>query len=373
MDQPLSPQEQGSVQKQASPKRWLKWGSLGLGTGALLMGLGGSLWLRNYIQVELAPEIQMRLTNILQRPVEMGPLEGVSLSEVTFGASEIPATETDQDWAKAPVVKARFNPLQVLLQRQLYLDLVLVEPELYLDQDPDGRWLIPTLNLPEPGWLDIRVETVAIERANVTALPIDTAGDPLPLVRAVDLNGDVRVNGSELQADVSGSLEAGGNFAVDLTAPVNFVDGTVTVTGKDASVPVIFSIVEQYIDAPVDLTTGQGSGEVTLNWRDRRLDLNNASGTLAFDAVTLAASPLSQSFTELNGRVRFGEQMIRLQTVQGRYGELNAVLEGTIDLEQGLDIAATVQPAPISAALQTLGVTLELPVTGEVEVAAQLT
>lgn len=105
----------------------------------LLMGIiGGSWWVWVFIQQRLAPLVERNLQQLLGRPVELGEVERFSLNSLRFGASSIPATPTDSDRLAAKAVSVGFEPLELLLNRTLELNVTLVQPNVYIKQDKNG-------------------------------------------------------------------------------------------------------------------------------------------------------------------------------------------------------------------------------------------
>ena len=119
----------------------LSRGSIALG-GLLLLGvIVGICRLWTFVQTELTPLAQQNLTTTLNRPVKLGKVTQFSLTGVQFGASAIPATSTDPDRAVIEAVEVGFDPLQLIFNRHLKLDVTLVNPDIYIEQDKQGRWV----------------------------------------------------------------------------------------------------------------------------------------------------------------------------------------------------------------------------------------
>ncbi|MBG1271946.1 hypothetical protein, partial [Nostoc sp. WHI] len=119
----------------------LSRGSIALG-GLLLLGVIVGIWrLWTFVQTELTPLAQQSLTTTLNRPVKLGRVTQFSLTGVQFGASAIPATPTDSDRVAVEAVEVGFNLLQLIFNRQLKLDVTLVNPDIYIEQDDEVRWV----------------------------------------------------------------------------------------------------------------------------------------------------------------------------------------------------------------------------------------
>jgi translocation and assembly module TamB len=122
--------------------------------GILIIGFVGGAWrLWNFIQKDLTPLAEKNLTTTLNRPVKLGEVKGFSLTGVQFGASAIPATPTDADHVVVEAVEVGFEPLQLVFKHHLKLDVTLVNPDVYVEQDQQGRWLTTTIKKRSQGEL----------------------------------------------------------------------------------------------------------------------------------------------------------------------------------------------------------------------------
>lgn len=106
------------------------------------LGIGAGIWYgTKFVQQDLAPLVEQNLSQLLDRPVKLGKVERFSLSELRFGKSSIPATPNDRDRVSVEGVEVGFNLFQLLLTRQLNLDITLLQPDVYLDQEKNGVWV----------------------------------------------------------------------------------------------------------------------------------------------------------------------------------------------------------------------------------------
>ena len=92
----------GEIQLLEKPSKVNRWRKFLIWIGVtLLIGVGSSAAIAWYfIQRQLAPLVEKNLTNALDRPLNLGKVEGFGLNSIYFGNTELPATSTDTDWLK---------------------------------------------------------------------------------------------------------------------------------------------------------------------------------------------------------------------------------------------------------------------------------
>jgi translocation and assembly module TamB len=129
-----------------------------------------------WLQGNLTPWLEAELTEALNRPVELGEVERLTLSGVRVGPSQIPATATDADSLSVQSVDVALN-LWDLRRRELILNVVVDAAELYLEQDADGQWVALDLDLPERDdtdrdpWINVQPGTVRLRNSRVVMVP----------------------------------------------------------------------------------------------------------------------------------------------------------------------------------------------------------
>ncbi|WP_257237031.1 hypothetical protein [Nostoc sp. 'Peltigera malacea cyanobiont' DB3992] len=169
-------------QKPSNRRPWLLLlgrTSLALG-GVLLVGIAvGAWWARSYVYKDLAPLVQQNLQQLLERPVKVGKVERFSLSSLRFSSLSIPATPNDQDQVVAKALEVQFSPLQLLLSRKLLLNVTLVQPNVYIQQDKDGRWVTAQVKAGEgQGFIQTELQTLQIQDGDVELMPFAAPTKP---------------------------------------------------------------------------------------------------------------------------------------------------------------------------------------------------
>ena len=122
----MTPSQEPESDQNAGGRR--PWLAVGLTVGAGLLVLGGAagvagwVWSRNH----LMPWLSAYLSEVVGRPVELGPLERLGPTGIRVGASTLPPTATDPDRLSVGAIEVRVNPLD-LLRRALRVGGVLVD------------------------------------------------------------------------------------------------------------------------------------------------------------------------------------------------------------------------------------------------------
>lgn len=146
--------------------------SITLGVLMLVGFAGGAWWLRIFVYERLAPLVEKNLTQTLNRPVQLGTVERFSLTGLQFGKSSVPATKTDPDRVLVEAVDVAFDPLRLLFTRTLKLDVTLVNPDIYIEQDALGRWTSTTLKAEEKaGPIKTDLDKIWFRNADVVLVP----------------------------------------------------------------------------------------------------------------------------------------------------------------------------------------------------------
>lgn len=187
----------------------------------LLLGLAvGAWWLRIFVYQQLAPLVAKNLTQTLKRPVKVGQLERFSLNRLQFGASSVPATKTDPDNVSIESVEVAFDPLQLLFTRSVDLDVTLVNPDVYIQQDAQGRW-VNTDIAPgeESGLFQIVLDKLRVRNADAVIVSNVRQNDrPSPQNTVVlnRINGvaDFQDNYQLVEFNLDGRLKRGGTLAL---------------------------------------------------------------------------------------------------------------------------------------------------------------
>ncbi|MBW4685155.1 MAG: translocation/assembly module TamB domain-containing protein [Komarekiella atlantica HA4396-MV6] len=372
----------------------LSRGGIALG-GLLLIGIFGSIWrLRTFVQKELTPLAQQSLTTTLNRPVKLGKVREFSLTGVQFGASAIPATPTDRDRVDVDSVEVGFNLLQLIFNRQLKLDVTLVNADVYIEQDDQGRWI--TTNIAPPGKgggiktdldkLRFRNGRLALmpqvrgrggageveeagEAGEAKLLTQDSALKKQSPVTFSQVNGTAQLleNNQRIKFDVAGQADSGGNISIQGETRSKVLAGNLQLQGQGLRA----ADVTRLIKLPFSLQAGRVNGDL------QQVQLVPGQPTLLFGSaslqgVTLQVPRVPQLFNNIQGNIRFRGTEVQLDNVATNYSKIPLVATGIIDSKAGFKLAGRVNAVSLANAQEALKVTLPVPVAGQVKADLQI-
>ncbi|GAX40770.1 hypothetical protein NIES4075_17360 [Tolypothrix sp. NIES-4075] len=400
-----SPHQDPNSNARGNKRLWflvLSRGGIGLG-GLLLVGLIGGAWrLSIFVQKELAPLAEQNLTTSLNRPVKLGKVKGFSLTGVSFGSSAIPATPTDPDRVAIGGVDVGFDILQLLTKRTLKLDVTLVNPDLYIEQDRQGRWI--TTNIAPPGKsgaIKTDLDKIRFSNANLVLVPYRERGQaggqgdtgtrgqgeissaspapppslppsPTPATVAFSqLNGYAQPleNNKLIRFDVQGLPDTGGTLA--LAGDVRVEGGAIQQAKlKVQAQDFLASDITSVIKLPLILEAGRTNGNLQVELNGKKQPLLQGSASL--QAVRFQIPKLPQPFINSQGNLNFQGTQIKVDNVATSYGKIPVVANGIIDTKTGFKLIARSQSVSVANALETLKVKSPLAVSGEVKTDLQI-
>jgi translocation and assembly module TamB len=366
----------------------LSRGSIAVGSLLLILIIAGVWWLRNFVKTELAPLAQKNLTNTLNRPVELGEVQEFSLTGVKFAASAIPPTSTDTDQVKIESVNVGFNPWQLVTNRQLKLDVTLINPDIYIQQDSQDQWVTTKIAEPgEPGIIKTDLDIIRVRNAKLVLVGnppkpnniknnsnLSNSQTPTPVVFSGLYGKAQLVKNSEdqqsIKFDVSGKPDNGGNIVLAgnilLENIQQGLDGNLKVRTQN----LLAADITNLIPLPVNLTAGRFQGDLDVQLIPTQPPLLNGNADL--ENVTIQIPEVPQDFSNTQGKIAFQGLALDLKNVVSSYGKIPLTAKGIIDREKGFNLTANVNAVSVSHALETLKVNTPFPVNGVVKADLQL-
>ncbi|NJL37614.1 MAG: hypothetical protein HC899_13395 [Leptolyngbyaceae cyanobacterium SM1_4_3] len=371
-------------------RRFLFRTTLLLSGVAVVGGAVGAWWAWIFIQERLSPLVEQNLTQTLNRPVDLGEVESVSLNGIRFGPSSVPATATDADQVSVEAVDVGFSLLPVLLNRRLGLNITLIRPDVYVDSAPDGRWIGTQIRTQEgEGGIKTELETIRWQNATLVLAPaaeivepeveeIEAARDPdseaatddttqdeqaaeeavttPTLVTVEQLNGvaTFRDNNDRISYELTGQLSSGGTLQLDGETRVPDQATNLVVQGQE----LLATDVGALLPLPLRFRAGRLGGNIEVQFRaDQPIEL---FGAARFRDVTMEIPGVPNQFSEADGGLRFEGQRVALEEIETLYGEIPARVGGSLHTQDGYDITAQVESVSAEDVLETFE--LEFPI-----------
>ncbi|KAB8315111.1 translocation/assembly module TamB [Tolypothrix campylonemoides VB511288] len=368
-------------------------------SGILLIGIMGGAWqVWNFVHKDLVQLAQTNLTTTLNRPVQLGKVKQLSLTGVKFGASAIPATPTDPDKVTVEVVEVGFDPLQLLLNHRLKLDVTLVNPDVYLQQDEQRRWITTKITpAGRKGPIKTDLDKLRFRNANLILVP-------QPNQVGEEINSKFKIQNSKLGLSSSSSSSPSLPHSLTPSSPVAFsqINGTAQLLenyklikfnldgqpdhGGNVSIQGDFrpktqevnlellrvrnflaADVSRIVKLPVELQAGRVQGDLKIQniqlkqKQQNLLIFGNATG----QGVQLQVPRMPLPFINSQGKVRFQGTQLQLENVATGYGKIPLIANGTIDSKAGYKLAARVNSVNVANVRETLNVKLPVPTIGE--------
>ena len=345
-NQPITP---------ANRRRRLPIGSIGvaLGVSLLVAFAGGAWWLWIFVHHGLAPLVQKNMIQTLKRPVQLGRVEGFSLTSVQFGPTSIPATAKDPDRASVKAVEATFNPLNVLFTRTLHLDIKLIQPDVYAEQDQQGRWIRTTISPDvKPGPINTALDTVRLSNANVVlvAYPKPNHSRVPFAVKQVDgIAHLLDLKQQFISYELNGQVVNGGSFEVQGESHFKANEHNLHLLGQD----LLGADITHLIRVPFDIQVGRVDGDLRVQLSPK-LKVPLLAGTANLKAVTAQIERLPQPFSNAIGSLRFQGTQVQLSNVSTSFGKIPLVANGSLDLAANYNLAARVNGVTVDNARETL-------------------
>ncbi|MEH2388588.1 MAG: translocation/assembly module TamB domain-containing protein [Nostoc sp.] len=351
----------------------LSRGSIALG-GLLLLAIVVGIWrLWTFVQTELTPLAQQSLTTTLNRPVKLGRVTQFSLTGVQFGASAIPATPTDPDQAAIESVEVGFDLLQLIFNRHLKLDVTLVNSDIYIEQDNQGRWVSTKIASSGQGSvIKTDLDYLRFRNGKLALMPqkrvgaVTSSSSPVTFSQ---LNGSAQLlaNNQFIRFDVGGQADSGGSISIQGETRSRMLAGKFQVRSQD----LLAEDISRLIKLPVNLQAGRANGDLLVRLMPGQPTL--LFGNAAVQGVTVQIPKVPQLLSNSQGNLHFQGTELQLNNVTSNYGKIPLVATGIIDTKAGFKLAARVNMVSLANAQETLKVKLPVPIAGQVQASLQIT
>ncbi len=349
-------------------KLFLKTGSIiGLGLfGLAIIGIGFGQW---WAKRHLAPIVAQELTKTLKRPVRLGKLEDISFTELRLSDASIPASGNQLNHLKVEEVVVNFNPLKLVFDRTLKLDVQLVEPSIYLPQDSRGSWgTIPTSEQTAPGPVKIQAGKIKIDRGRIVLVPYSKNFQQPVTANNLDLQADI--DDSQKEVSFNGKSEFNTDGKVQFQGKSLIANGEtkVTITGDKLDAAAATRIVK-IPEVTIDRGTVAGKLELAIV-PQKSLQI---SSNLLVNNGKLSINNVPRSLDRINGLIQVSERDIKFNNVTTNYDRVPGIVNGTLNYYTGYQLTAKTAPITLPDIFTSIGVKSPFPLAGAAVADLQLT
>ncbi len=212
---------------------WIKVGA-GLGSVVLVGGAVVAIWGNLIITQWILPRVKAAIDGAIERPIDIGDVEGFSLWSVRLGKTTLPPIASDRSTVTVDAVEISIGLRSLIFHHIIKPNIVLVRPQVSLVQGQDRKWF--KLKLPEQPEKDrpvtLEAQSIEVKDAGLTATPfIKNEGvkkDGAKDNQAVVARKPVQVANADATVEFSG--EKGKQVSFDLTADAE--SGKLAVKGE---------------------------------------------------------------------------------------------------------------------------------------------
>ena len=337
-----------------------------IGISGIILGVGGYWGLQVLVKKKLPPFLEDVIGNFIDRPIDLGEVQNFSLIGIEFGKTEIPATATDPDYVAVEEVKVGFNLLPIIFRRTLPLDVTLVQPEVYAEQEANGEWLnLDFLQSEEeskdlPIYLDVNID---VEEGDIVAVPYNKSSIQ------IDIDGSGRYNSAH-NTHIEYDLET-----AIAKAKATIRGKTVVETGKTDTKLLIKDLALADVatllpNPPLNLNSGKLNANLDIQIPSfAEINATDIEGKLSLQELSGEAQDLNAPI-QARSQLEFGGKDVQVEQTQASIGDIVAQLSGTVNWQKGYNLAIDVLPFRLSSLTSILPT--ELPVDTAGEVKAQL-
>ncbi len=331
--------------KMAKKRLWLWIG------GTLCMSVaGGMTWGWLWLQRELPPLVEKEVANFLNRPVKLGSVESLTSSGIRFGPSEILTTPTDPAKVSLKALDMGFNPLTLLMARELQLKINAIQPQIYLEQGKQGDWLLTKLDPLYSRWVKVDLQQLRFQDAKAIIVARSPSDKLQPAVTVFLPGGqiDLSDNGKVIDLKANAQFASGGKL--NLSGRAEPEAKTINLLVRGNQLPA--RDISHLLALPARLE--RGTIDANLEMKLKGGELPRLQGVATVQGLQINIAKLPQPLSQSQGQLRFQGREVRLENITTRLGAIAGVVNGVIDLQKGVSLQAETQSFAISQGIQAL-------------------
>ncbi|MEG3437629.1 translocation/assembly module TamB domain-containing protein [Pannus brasiliensis CCIBt3594] len=351
------------------PNSWLRLWRFARRPSTLIVGgltvagltTAGYFGIRYFVYERLSPLLETQLSQFLRRPVTVGEVESFQFNRIRLGPSIIPKTATDPDRLSVRAIEVGVNPFPLLLGLPLPIDVKVIDPNIYLEQDKNGRWISVELPRARPG-----------QKA------------PIPLdVRFAVEKGDISLKPTAIQSPVTIEVTGNGRFIDNRQQPLEYnLDASILgsavrvrgetelKTGKTQTKLSIdrLALGQLFSVLPfgnLQINRGQADANLAIDVPSfEKIEGTRGTGKVNINGVSGRFQPLRYPI-ELDLNLDFQGQSVVFQKARAKIGEITANVSGDINWEKGYNLNVALDRVDIPQLLKIIYLRLPVPIFGE--------
>ena len=322
-----------------------------LGGTLVALGTGTYLGLRYFVYQNLSSVLTSQLSKLLQREVRVGAVQDFRLNHLRLGASNIPATPTDADSFSIQAIDVKFNPLPLLIGRPLTLDILLVDPDIYLDQDKNGQWVNIDLGSGAKQQLPFNYDIKVQVQDGDVALKPQAATKPITI--AADGQGRyIKTKTQEIQYDLD-ALILNNKFKAEGVSVLETGKNQLNLVIKELNLAQLLSLFPQL---PVQLKQGSLGADLSLNLPSfAQIEETQGTGDLVLKNW-IAQTQFFKDPLKINTELSLEGQSVKVKTGNVAIGKSKAQLQGGIDWQTGYDLKIGIMQLDLADFLRNIAI-----------------
>ncbi|HBC40692.1 MAG TPA: hypothetical protein DCZ88_02005 [Pseudanabaena sp.] len=369
---------------------------------ALTASILGAFWYgRYFLNERLSPLLEVELNKAIKRPLQLGKVERVGMSSIRFGKSLVPPTDKESNFLTVEAIEVKVDPWTYLTHRQIGLDAIVEQPQVFLKQDVTGFLQLPKITPPErptqEGLIDLR--KITFNDAQITIQSI-SKGELVSLSQVqIDSNWKITdINNQSLKMKGKGLVTLPNIAAIAVPPNPEQLKTAIKTLNVDKD----SSKGSLAFDIDWDLTRGQGTIDlqspnlqiaavqgfaVSLPFEIQQglLDFEskvailagkeapNISVTAQLTEGSIKSPKLPKPITQIAGKLNYDGTTASLKDFVAEYDFLKATVEGTFDQQRGFNVNFASTSLDLAKAIESFKVKVPVMIAGDIKLSGKLT
>ncbi|HYX14178.1 MAG TPA: translocation/assembly module TamB domain-containing protein, partial [Nostoc sp.] len=271
----------------------------------------------------------------------------------------------DPDQVVAKALDVQFSPLQLILTRKLALNVTLIQPNVYIQQDQDGRWVAAQVKAAEgKGAIQTELETLQIQDGNVELSPASGPTRPKGSVILNQFGGIARFfdQNQRIGYDINGQLARGGAVKIVGETQTKAQQTNLKLQAQNLQA----SDISRLVELPIALQAGRLDADLGVQIPPKLSEIA-VIGTATANQIVAKIPKIPQQVSNFNSRFIFQGQTVSLENLNTNFAKVPIVANGTINTQTGFNLFAQIKPVSAKNILDTLNVNSPVAASGEVQ------